>query len=118
MTSSTKLSLACAVAVVGCAFEPRGPLPGSDGALPDDGRPADDAPPGGDAAHEDIHHVALAQEYVGDADVEIAASVTLDTSALAVTAGAIGGNDGNGDGGPGPAYGDAKIGRASCRERV
>ena len=75
--SSTTLSLACALALTGCAFVPSGDAARVDGAPGGDGADPIDAPPGADGPHEDVHHVALAQEYLGDADVEIAAAVTL-----------------------------------------
>ncbi|MBL8620126.1 MAG: hypothetical protein JNK64_02455 [Myxococcales bacterium] len=85
--SPPTLSFACALALAGCTFVPSGDATRSDDAPGGDGGAPIDAAPGVDGPHEDIHHVALAQEYLGDADVEITAAVTLDTTALAVTAG-------------------------------
>jgi hypothetical protein len=66
-----------------CGFDPRG-SGGDDGGAVDADRP-DAAPPIDAAVVEDIHHVAVADERLGAADVLVSGGVTLDTTALTVT---------------------------------
>ena len=85
LTRATTLALTLTAA---CSFEPRGlgglgdPDSGTVGDPDGGNQPSPDATP-----LEDVHHVALAQEYLGSEDVRISDTVTIDTTQLSVSAG-------------------------------
>lgn len=75
-------SLVCAA---GCSFDPRGAALLDGGGGPDGGDPPIDAIELDARDVEDVHHVSAGDERLGDTDVTVDGSVTIDTTALTIT---------------------------------